>query len=202
MENITTGYLCQIIGKCVQAELQQISLPKVKQAYTSLGLKPGNKRKDELINEVIHFLSSILLRQLQGGAIREGFPLFNLNNDLFQRDPHIRNLIEAANQQIHLANIQLAQLNYGRGGIAPMRAPTTASYRCYCNQTIDPSFHNDPIIKCINPKCGKVFHKFCMKIKTEKEEYPLFECPECVLSRSDPLHEVLKVLIPPYITDS
>lgn len=41
-----------------------------------------------------------------------------------------------------------------------------------------------------------------MKIKTEKEEYPLFECPECVLSRCDPLHEVLKVLIPPYITDS
>lgn len=112
MENITTGYLYQIISKCAQAELQQISLPKVKQSYSSLGLKPGNKRKDELISEVIGFLASILIKQYNGGQMREGFPLFNINNELFQRDTHIKSLVEACNQQIHIANIQIAQINY------------------------------------------------------------------------------------------
>lgn len=203
MEPITTGYLYQIISKCTQGELQQISLPKVKGAYSSLGLKPGNKRKDELINEVVGFLASILIRQYNGSQLREGFPLFNLNNELFQRDIHIRNLIEACNQQIHIANIQLAQLNFNTvNQVARTLKPPGPVYRCYCNQTIDPNFITDPVIKCINAKCGKVLHKYCMKLKTEKEDYPLFECPECVLSKCDPLHEVVRVLIPPYVVDS
>lgn len=203
MEPITSAYLCQIITRCTQSELQQISLPEIKKAFTSLGLKPGNKRKDELINEIVQFLSSILLRQYGPGLVREGFPLFNLNNELFQRDVHIRNLIEQSNQQIHMANIQLAQ--YNQHSYTHMQRPrqiATPLHRCFCNNQIDPNFFNDSMLRCINAKCGKVFHKFCMKVKNDKEDYPLFECPECVLSKSDPLHEIRRVLIAPFIADS
>ena len=41
-----------------------------------------------------------------------------------------------------------------------------------------------------------------MKLKSERETYPLFECPECVLSKCDPLHQVMRVLVPPYVVDN
>lgn len=203
MEPVSTSYLCQIITRCTQSELQQVSLPDIKKAFTSLGLKPGNKRKDELVNEIISFLSSILLRQYGPGIMREGFPLFNLNNELFQRDSHIRSLIEQSNQQIHLTNIQLASMNnhYGQQQV-PRPKQLTPIQRCFCNNPIDPNFFNDSMLRCLNPKCGRVFHKFCMKVKSDKEDYPFFECPECVLSKCDPLHEIRRVLIAPYVADS
>mmetsp|Transcript_20717 Transcript_20717/g.18125 ORF Transcript_20717/g.18125 Transcript_20717/m.18125 type:complete len:275 (-) Transcript_20717:2032-2856(-) len=47
-----------------------------------------------------------------------------------------------------------------------------------------------------------MLHKFCMKIKNDKELYQNFECPECVLMKCDPLHEVVRVLQTPYVVDN
>lgn len=203
MDSFTTNYLYEIINKCAQNELHQISLQQVKTAYASIGLKPGSKRKEELINDIIGYLASILIKQCNGNQIKEGFPLFNHNNELFQRNPHVKNLIEACNHQIHITNIQLAQINYTRLSQAKrVVTPTTNVYRCYCDQTIDPNFITEHVIKCINPKCGKLLHRFCMKLKTEKETYPLFECPDCVLLKSDPLHQVARILVQPFVVDN
>jgi len=40
-----------------------------------------------------------------------------------------------------------------------------------------------------------------MKIK-EKENYQLFECPDCVLLKCDPLDHVAKILVAPYVVDN
>lgn len=199
----TPNYLYEIINKCTQTEFNQSSQNQIKTAHASLGLKSSNKKKDDLISDIYRFLANILVKQGSANQMRDGFPLFNHNNELFQRNEAVKHLVEACNQKIHIANIHLAQINYNRLNQVKkaLNIPESQSV-CICNQAIDANTTMEPLIKCINPKCGRLLHKSCMKLPPEEEDYPLFECPDCVLMKCDPLHEVIKILVQPYIVDN
>jgi len=198
-----TNFLYEIILKCAQTEFEQSTPTQVKTAHASLGLKTNNKKKDDLINDIHRFLSNILIKQGVNTQLRDGFPLFNHNNELFQRNPSVQHLIDVCNQKIHIANIHLAQINFNRLhqfkkslNLAEGQSP------CICDQVIDASFPKELLIKCINIRCSRVFHKVCFGVGAEPDDYPLFECPDCVLLKSDPLHEVLKTLVAPFRVDN
>ena len=203
MDSYTTNYLYEIINKCTQSEFSQASLSQIKLAHTSLGLKSSNKKKDDLISDIYRFLSNILVRQGNPTQVRDGFPLFNHNNELFQRNPAVQHLIDNCNQKIHIANIHLAQINYSRlNQVKKALNIAEGQSSCICNQPVDSNFSTETMVKCINPKCGRVLHKACMKIAPEDDEYPFFECPDCVLFKCDPLHEVIKILVQPFVVDN
>jgi len=198
-----TNLLYEIINNCTQSEFAQASLTTLKTAHSALGFKVSTKKKEELINDIYRYLSNILVRQGSTAQMRDGFPLFNSNNEFFQKNPSIKHLVELCNQKIHIANIQLAQVNYNKlNQIKKAMNLSEGQNVCICTQPITASDDADSLIKCINAKCGKFFHKTCMKVGPTADDYPLFECPDCILSKSDPLHEVIKALVAPYIVDN
>jgi len=198
-----TNLLYEIINNCTQSEFAQASLTNLKTAHSALGFKVSTKKKEELINDIYRYLSNILVRQGSTAQMRDGFPLFNSNNEFFQKNPSIKHLVELCNQKIHIANIQLAQVNYNKlNQIKKAMNLSEGQNICICAQPITASDDADSLIKCINAKCGKLYHKTCMKVGPKADDYPLFECPDCILSKSDPLHEVIKALVAPYIVDN
>ena len=198
-----TNLLYEIINNCTQAEFSQAPLASLKTAHTALGFKNSSKKKEELINDIYRYLSNILVRQGSTAQMRDGFPLFNHNNEFFQKNPNIKHLVELCNQKIHIANIQLAQVNYNKlNQFKKAMNLSDSQSLCICDQPVNATDAPESLIKCINSKCGRSYHRTCMKVGPSADDYPLFECPECILSKCDPLHEVIKVLVSPYIVDN
>lgn len=174
-------FLYELIKKCTQTEFAQATLNQIKTAHASINLKNSNKKKDDLISDIFRFLSNILIRQTGPGQNKDGFPLFNQKNELFQRNASIQHLIDTCNQKIHIANVHLAQINHSKlNQVKKALNISEGQSLCICSQTIDATHPKENLIKCINAKCGKQLHRACMKMKIDEED-PLFECPECVL---------------------
>src|SRR4051812_11897300 len=102
MDSYNHKYLYDIIDKCTQSEFAQVSTTQIKGAYGSIGFKATNKKKDEMINDIYRFLTSLLVRQEATNQLKDGFPLFNDKNELFQKNPNVKHLIDTCNQKIHI----------------------------------------------------------------------------------------------------
>lgn len=76
--------------------------------------------------------------------------------------------------------------------IVNLDAVGSLSDLCLCNGKKHPE--DVPIMTCLNEGCGRKFHLPCLKYRTPEQD-----CPFCFLRKQDPLHPVLKVLLPPFV---
>lgn len=74
---------------------------------------------------------------------------------------------------------------------------------CFCSSLLfkakTPNSSN--ILVCVNEKCKKGYHAECLKYseKDIEKESKIFECPQCILLKNDPLHEVIETLVHPFL---
>ena len=89
--------------------------------------------------------------------------------------------------------------------------------KCFCQKVINYESKLKDCVYCANEGCTKGFHIDCLKLKNHGTNYlsnananananlnadgneKYFECPYCILSKCDPLNEVMYVLVEPWL---
>jgi len=182
-----------LISGLLIKELERRPVIDIRDLYTCLNWSnQPNKRKDQMVTYILDNAPPII-HQLHTESSLLGKIMFAGNYDKIKKDPIIRAILE------DLAKPEKFRQNPAFNEPTPyLQNVIENSLRCLCNQIVD---NYTPSITCAAPKCGRVMHRTCMKL-TPTEESPLFECPHCVLWKCDPLHEVIKALIPPFLIDN
>ena len=149
-----------------------------------------NGRKDEMVFSLLQNTPQIIY-QLHTESTTFGKILFGQNHyDKLKRDPIIKSVLDGLTRP--------AQNPFLIEPPSFLQNSIENSMKCICNQLVEVY---SPHIKCTAAKCGRLMHRTCMKLNPT-EDYPLFECPQCVLWKCDPLHQVIKPLIPPFLIDN
>ena len=190
----------QIIGRLTLQELEKLSTPELRQLHEAIGISARSKKREDLLS----FLTIRIVPQIEqlcqissSSNFSQSSRNFNDPFSILRRDPIINKIIKNYHNVCHsdrlLNNALPTHFN------APPRILEIS--QCLCGGSLDSNSIKENQIKCVNLKCQKRFHRYCLKIGND-EKYPLFECPSCVLSKCDPLHEVQETLIPPFLLDN
>ena len=178
------------INELLSHELERRPIIDVRDLYSYFNNNSTNKRKDEMISSLIQNTPQIIY-QLHTESATFGKILFGQSHyDKLKRDPIIKSVLD-----------NLSKPNQNPFLIEPafsLQNSIENSMKCICNQVAEAY---SPHVKCTAAKCGRLMHRSCMKLNTT-EDYPLFECPQCVLWKCDPLHQVVKPLILPFLIDN
>lgn len=207
-----------LIGSLTRGELSKLYLPEIKTIATFMKIANHNKKKDEIIDAISKALYQIITKSLNGFPFSSQSTSQDLNYVLtnshlhaiflqFQIAARTHNFIASAANQPTFVPVQKDFyppmgnfVSYSKPGMIPStnnnllvtQAKSLDSKSCLCG--IEIQSESDGVLTCINSCCRRKVHTACAKIKYGIEEAKIYECIDCLLKRSDPLHEILSVL--------
>ena len=219
-----------MINKHSQTVLNPLQIVELKKIYNAIGISQTVKTKEEVTQQI----STFLLKQLLAPPIqqssnnllhnpisfKEGFPLINIDKDIFKNN-YIKKIVDLYNNNIQMLPHQMLgmslppQINFNNQlpkkqiqniySMLPQLQQQLQQHQfqeptCYCGLSVNSN--QDDVVRCTNPQCNRILHSFCMKIKNIKEYGAIFECPDCTLRRSDPLHEVIYTVLQPFVLNN
>lgn len=219
-----------LLGQLSLLELNNLQLPELKKLAVYLNIPLLNKRKDVLIDDISKTL--ILAVQRQVNPYQVGFNFVSFDFNYLCSDPHLRKILEkyqeitqAAKSNLRfgmnqpmmqfppqqhdyfgynpllLSHPYLLQQNLQRNTVPVPTIQTKVNdgKTCLCGMYVVST--QDSLV-CINKECQRKVHANCAKVKLGTEDAKIYECVECVLYRSDPLHEVRSVLKSPVLLNN
>jgi len=175
----------KLIWKLTSKELEDYQVSQLKSLSEGIGYPNPSKNREYLEHFLTEQISPIVEKIIQAKIAKD--PSYSSINPYQALNPIIRRIV--------------ANYEDSRRAERLLNKSIPKTPKCICEGNFDKVFQND-VIQCINKKCGRILHRQCLKLKSKKEDYPLFECPSCVLSKCDPLHEIQETLIPPFLVDN